>query len=369
MLGALPLVDLAGGGGAEVVALGAVLAPVPERVGARRHRLGLERLDLGERRGRQLVRHHAPEVVFEIDHVDQGEGSAVRGPHLQVAAIARLVGGERVPGPRGHDEGPRQVLARLQQTESARGRDRLVLDHEGAGEARSREPTGQGLSGRAVVAARPLERCNRRSARRVPAPARSPTRRGPAPRLLPSGARTRPPGLPASRSPAPARPPPSPPPRRRTGRPARRSASPWWAGLLSAGRKVARATDRTPLVGRPSASRSCTTRPASAPSETRATSGSTPIRSRGAGASASAEAPTAEGAGPATEDVAAGGGAVTAGASPDLAVALGGRVRQLEARPRATPAAATRAAPLLRLARASLTNRRGPRCRRSWPAW
>ena len=95
VLRGLPAVDLAGGRRADVVALRGVVAEVRERVGARRDRLRLERLDLREGLGRQLVRDHAPEVVLEVDDVHDGQRRRLGGPHLEeppVACRVRLAG-------------------------------------------------------------------------------------------------------------------------------------------------------------------------------------------------------------------------------------------------------------------------------------
>ncbi len=81
-------VDLAAGRGADVVALAGELAQVAQGVGARRHRLGLERLQVVEHLGPHLARHDAAQVVLEVDLVDQVERAAAVEVDQDAAAVA-----------------------------------------------------------------------------------------------------------------------------------------------------------------------------------------------------------------------------------------------------------------------------------------
>ena len=70
-------VDLAARGGADVVALAGELAQVAQGVGAGRHGLGLEGLDLVVLLGAHLARHHASQVVLHRQLVDQVQRAAI----------------------------------------------------------------------------------------------------------------------------------------------------------------------------------------------------------------------------------------------------------------------------------------------------
>jgi hypothetical protein len=76
---------------ADVVAFVLVLSQVALDVGARRHGLRLQRLDLSEGRRIQLVRHHAAQVVFDRQFVDGRQGAPAVGEHLEGAAIRAVV--------------------------------------------------------------------------------------------------------------------------------------------------------------------------------------------------------------------------------------------------------------------------------------
>ena len=64
-------------------------------VGARRHRLRLERLELSEGRGVELVGDDAAQILFERQLVDDGEGPARVAEDLERAAIRACVDLER----------------------------------------------------------------------------------------------------------------------------------------------------------------------------------------------------------------------------------------------------------------------------------
>ena len=78
ILGARAEVHLARVGGADVVALVLELPEVALDVGARRDRLRLERLELAEGGGTELVGHDAAQVVLERQFVDDGQRVARR---------------------------------------------------------------------------------------------------------------------------------------------------------------------------------------------------------------------------------------------------------------------------------------------------
>ncbi len=80
-------VDLAARRGADVEALGVELAEVARRVGARRHRLRLERFELGVGGGAELPRHDAAQVLLERHLVDDVEGAAVVEVDEDAAAV------------------------------------------------------------------------------------------------------------------------------------------------------------------------------------------------------------------------------------------------------------------------------------------
>ena len=64
-------------------------------VGARRHRLRFERFELTERRGIELVRDDAPQVILEWQFVYDGEGAAAVAKNLQRAAVGARLDFER----------------------------------------------------------------------------------------------------------------------------------------------------------------------------------------------------------------------------------------------------------------------------------
>ena len=64
-------------------------------VGARRHRLCLERFELTECGGIELVRDDAPQVILERQFVHDGEGAAAVAKNLQRAAIGARLDFER----------------------------------------------------------------------------------------------------------------------------------------------------------------------------------------------------------------------------------------------------------------------------------
>ena len=86
VLGLHPAVDLAGRSAAEVVAAPEVGLPRGEGIGARRERLRLQGLDLGEQIGGQLARHDAEEVLLEVGSVDHGH-SVAAAKHGQGTAV------------------------------------------------------------------------------------------------------------------------------------------------------------------------------------------------------------------------------------------------------------------------------------------
>ena len=136
------------------------LAPVPQGVGARRHGLGLQRLDLREGLGRQLVGDHAPQVVLEVDDVHDGERAAVARPHLEVAAVGRRV--------------DRQGLAGRAGTTVARASSSPVSSRRTPRPARGRAPRRRRPpEARVARAGRPAPRPRRASRSRRRAPGRS----------------------------------------------------------------------------------------------------------------------------------------------------------------------------------------------------
>ena len=88
-------VHLAGVGRADVVSLLLVLPDVAVDVGARRHRLRLERFELTECGGIELVRDDAPQVILERQFVYDGEGAAAVAKNLQRAAVGARLDFER----------------------------------------------------------------------------------------------------------------------------------------------------------------------------------------------------------------------------------------------------------------------------------
>jgi hypothetical protein len=103
MLAREPTVDLAGGGRAQVVALGGKLPLVPEGIGPRRHRLGFQGFELGKDLRRQLVRHDPLQVVLQAHDIDDDERPAVARPNLDRAAIGVRVDREVVRARLRHD--------------------------------------------------------------------------------------------------------------------------------------------------------------------------------------------------------------------------------------------------------------------------
>ena len=87
VLGGLAPVHLAGGCGTDVVALRRELPHVAQGIRAGRHRLRLQGLQLPEGRRRELVRDDTPQVVLEVEHVDDGHGAGRPHPDLEHPAV------------------------------------------------------------------------------------------------------------------------------------------------------------------------------------------------------------------------------------------------------------------------------------------
>ena len=90
VLGGGPAVDLAGGRVADLVVLGPRVGTFVRRVGARGHRLGLDRR--GAPGGGHLQRHHAAQVVLQAQPVDRVAGLTARrgGGRAELAAVGPL---------------------------------------------------------------------------------------------------------------------------------------------------------------------------------------------------------------------------------------------------------------------------------------
>jgi hypothetical protein len=141
-----PAVNLACGRRAQVVTLGGELALVPEGVGPRRDGLGLQRLELGKGLGRELVRHDPLQVVLETHQVDDSEGAALRGPHLDRTTIGIRVDGEVVRLGHGHEGHGSELVPRLDEPDPSSRTRCDVLNREGPREAFAMKPGGQALS-------------------------------------------------------------------------------------------------------------------------------------------------------------------------------------------------------------------------------
>ena len=120
VLRGLPPVDLAGGCRADVVALRGVVAEVGERVGPRRNRLRLERLDLREGLGRELVRDDAPQVVLQVDDVDDREPALLGGPDLEEAPVGCRVRLQQLRRNGGGHDRQLELVSRLDQAQAPR---------------------------------------------------------------------------------------------------------------------------------------------------------------------------------------------------------------------------------------------------------
>jgi hypothetical protein len=128
-----------------------------EHVAAGGDRLRLLRLDLGERLGRELVRHHASQVLLERHHVHDGDPVVLGRQDLEHAAVGCRVDDELGRSVGGLDESALQLVARLEQADPAgvgggtergarqRAHERHVLPRGGAAHAHAAGGSHRGL--------------------------------------------------------------------------------------------------------------------------------------------------------------------------------------------------------------------------------
>ena len=90
-----------------------------EGVGARRDRLRLQRLDLREGLGRELVRDHAPQVVLQVDDVHDREPALLGGADLEEAPVGRRVRLQQLGRNGGGHDRQLELVSRLDQAQHA----------------------------------------------------------------------------------------------------------------------------------------------------------------------------------------------------------------------------------------------------------